>query len=124
MSLIPTIQVPLKGIIVSVHCTLGGDQLVFRYPQVFRSKVTEETLNAIFGKKAGTQSAAELKIKDPPTNPSQPPIALSLPEYTPYTMPSVTLCSILSPKLPLCDKLFEIGSSLVSQFYCCRLGSP
>jgi hypothetical protein len=118
MSLIPQTQIPLRGIVVVAHCTLGGDQLVFRYPPVLRPKVSDETISATFGKKAGEKSGTDLKVvTDPPTNPALPPVVVSTPHYTPYTMPSVMLCSILSPKLPLCDKIFELGLYLLQYVF-------
>lgn len=110
MSLFVESKIPLRGILLTVHCALGGDQLVFRYPQVQRKTITSETLNAVFGKKSSSQTAGDVKLADPPANPSQPPIALVMTEYSPYTMPSVMVCSILSPKLPLCDRIFEMGT--------------
>ena len=127
----------IEGFILVVHTSLGGDQLVFRYPPVSRTSISEETWTAVIGRAKPTEkptldtslsssstgtlvstisgSAAKTtssgKTNETPTDPNEPPISISYAEtYSPYNMPSVMLCNILSPKQSLCDRIFHTST--------------
>ncbi|KYQ90548.1 UPF0171 family protein [Tieghemostelium lacteum] len=106
----------MLGIILVVHTSIGGDKLIFRYPTVTRSKVSDETLKAF-------------KQQHPLTtmNPNQPGLNKSSNEtdqsqqdqsttstsnlkdkYFIYNLPSVVITPILTPKQRLCDQSFEL----------------
>lgn len=119
--LVPPTQAYLKGFILVAHTTLGGDLLVFRYPPVKRHKISDETLIAMMGKSGKSEKDIGLKIqskREPPTSTQEPPISISYVEdYTPYEMPSVMICNVLSPKQQLCDRIFEVGKSYELHIY-------
>jgi len=127
----------VEGFILVVHTSLGGDQLVFRYPPVARTSISEETWTAVIGRSKPTEkptldtslsasstnilgstssgSASKTtssgKTNETPTDPNEPPIAISYAEtYSPYNMPSVMLCNILSPKQSICDRIFHTST--------------
>lgn len=127
----------IEGFILVVHTSLGGDQLVFRYPPVGRTNISEETWTAVVGrskpsdKQGGdatgsgsssgardssssgmsTKASSSGKAGDTPTSPNEPPVSISYADtYTPYDMPSVMLCNILSPKQSLCDRMFHTST--------------
>jgi hypothetical protein len=124
----------IEGFILVVHTSLGGDQLAFRYPPVSRTSISEETWTAVVGRSKpnekpnmdnslqGTSmsslgsASSSLNVKatsigktgDTPTSPNEPPVSISYSDtYSPYNMPSVMLCNILSPKQSLCDRIFH-----------------
>lgn len=127
----------IEGFILVVHTSLGGDQLAFRYPPVPRTSISEETWTAVIGRSKpnekmgadgnlpgssmsslGSTSAASNakasssgKTGETPTSPNEPPVSISYSDtYTPYNMPSVMLCNILSPKQSLCDRIFHTST--------------
>lgn len=132
----------IEGFILVVHTSLGGDQLVFRYPPVTRTTISEETWTAVVGRgkpsdkppsenssltmsmgpgtSGGSSSvtkSAVVKTNEPPTSPNEPPVSISYADsYTPYDMPSVMLCNILSPKQSLCDRIFDTSMSETRTF--------
>lgn len=127
----------IEGFILVVHTSLGGDQLAFRYPPVTRTNISEETWTAVVGRSkpsdkaggdnsgpggsssGGTSSSSGMTAKssssgktgDTPTSPNEPPVSISYADtYSPYDMPSVMICNILSPKQSLCDKMFHTST--------------
>ena len=133
----------IEGFILVVHTSLGGDQLAFRYPPVTRSSISEETWTAVVGRSkpnekasadsslagasmsslgsassvASDKKTSSGKTGETPTSPNEPPVSISYSDtYTPYDMPSVMLCNILSPKQALCDRIFHT-STLWSSFF-------
>lgn len=102
MTLVPDQQSHLLGIILAVHSTTAGDQLIFRYPPVERNHLSEET-----GERIRTESAKK-STENCPKGPSDPPVIYFPHSYNnAYNIPSVVLCSILCPRFALCDQVIE-----------------
>ena len=64
------------GIILMCHSAVRGNQLVFRYPEVVRSRVTQETLR-VFGERMekGNSGGRERKMVPPSRNATMPALS-------------------------------------------------
>jgi hypothetical protein len=101
-------QLKLSGILLGVHTSLGGDQLVFRYPPVYRKHLSEETQDKIKGSQ-GHKSDGSKKtgIESTPKNPDEKPLIAEHGSWDAYHLPSVVLCGVLCPRAANCDQIFE-----------------
>eukprot|EP01119_Soliformovum_irregulare_P012227 TRINITY_DN3164_c0_g2_i2.p1 TRINITY_DN3164_c0_g2~~TRINITY_DN3164_c0_g2_i2.p1 ORF type:complete len:528 (+),score=130.53 TRINITY_DN3164_c0_g2_i2:106-1689(+) len=106
------------GIVMVVNTSLGGDLLLFRYPTVVRTKVSDETMQA-FASQRNSLSTSTDQIRKWNTGTVQKPL-MNLEVHnkkvstdtndssSSYHMPSVMLAPMLTPKPILCNRNFEV----------------
>ncbi|KAF2077655.1 hypothetical protein CYY_001042 [Polysphondylium violaceum] len=108
----------ILGIILVVHTSIGGDKLIFRYPTVSRTKVSDETLMAfkqqhplttLNPNQPGSNKGASVETENSQTDTGTSTAGGAIKEkFTIYNLPSVVITPILTPKQRLCDQSFEL----------------
>jgi hypothetical protein len=119
------------GIYLVVSEEIGGAHLIFRYPTVARTQVSNETMQALLShtgstsKKAMNDTQKYFSVHTPHKEREERPefllqqvqsiietlflIAKEIMNYPPYNMPSVLIAPLLLPKPKLCENPFEIA---------------
>jgi len=108
----------ILGIVLVVHTSIGGDKLIFRYPTVSRTKVSDETLMAfkqqhplttLNPNQPGSNKGASVETENNQTDTGTSTTGGAIKEkFTIYNLPSVVITPILTPKQRLCDQSFEL----------------
>ncbi|PRP77984.1 UPF0171 family protein [Planoprotostelium fungivorum] len=107
------------GLILVVNTSQVGDQLLFRYPSVIRSQVSQETLQAFAHNRNHEAKANKDNASDKQSNGQSARVvwavtdgktgtSTEVQQYEAYNLPSPTLAPQLLPKPALCNSFFQL----------------